>query len=53
MNELLCCICGSKIEGYGNNPYPCVTDEDARCCDNCNSLFVIPRRIMELEEHDK
>ena len=40
--EETCCICGEKIEGYGNNAEPY---EDGRCCDACNLKFVIPARI--------
>lgn len=42
-----CCICGEVFTGFGNNPYPVVKDEDARCCDNCNAMYVIPRRILD------
>lgn len=44
-----CAICGKEIENkFGNNPYPVRTDEDARCCDECNFKFVIPYRIALL-----
>lgn len=49
-----CCICGREFIGWGNNPDP-ITDEngdlfpeDARCCDDCNSIYVIPARLVEL-----
>ena len=45
MNKYKCCICGRKVLGYGNNPYPIVDDETSRCCDMCNELYVIPTRI--------
>jgi hypothetical protein len=38
----VCCICGEKIEGYGNNAEPY---DEGRCCDACNLKFVIPARI--------
>ena len=47
-----CCICGKVFEGWGNNPYPVVKDEDARCCDDCNAIYVIPARIAALAERD-
>lgn len=47
-NGKLCCICGAPIEGFGNNPDPVVTLENARCCDACNNDFVIPARILEI-----
>ena len=48
----ICCICGKEFEGWGNNPYPVVKDEDARCCDDCNVMYVIPARIEALAERD-
>lgn len=48
--EFKCCICGVTFEGYGNNPWPVVNDEDARCCDLCNSLEVVPARIRKMME---
>ena len=44
----ICCICGKPFVGYGNNPYPVVKDENARCCDTCNDIVVIPARIANL-----
>ena len=44
----LCCICGKEFVGWGNNPYPVVTDDDARCCDECNAKYVIPARLDEI-----
>lgn len=38
-----CCICGKKIEGHGNNPFPVKTE--GRCCDDCNFNAVIPARM--------
>lgn len=51
--EYTCCICGGKFKGWGNNPYPVVTDEDARCCDDCNAMRVIPARLLALYKKDK
>lgn len=48
--EFKCCICGGTFEGYGNNPWPVVNDEDARCCDVCNALEVVPERIKQIRE---
>ena len=44
----ICCICGQEFNGFGNNPYPVNSDEDARCCDDCNDTVVIPARLGEL-----
>lgn len=44
--DKICCICGAKIDGWGNNSYP--VKEEGECCDNCNNLFVIPARIYNM-----
>lgn len=41
-----CCICGSRFEGYGNNPYP--VKKKGRCCNHCNNFVVIPAGVAEL-----
>lgn len=43
----VCCICGDKIESYGNNAEPYA---HGRCCDACNFRFVIPARLDALEK---
>lgn len=48
----VCCICGEEFEGWGNNPYPLVDDENARCCDECNTLVIVAR-LIELSEKEK
>lgn len=45
--EYVCCICGKKFTGWGNNPYPVVDDDDARCCDICNEMRVLPARMAQ------
>ena len=37
-----CVICGCIIYGYGNNAEPI---KKGICCNRCNKLFVIPKRI--------
>lgn len=49
--EEICCICGEPIEGYGNNPRP--YKQEGRCCDACNSKFVIPARLAELNNKEE
>ena len=49
--EEICCICGEPIEGYGNNPRP--YKHEGRCCDACNSKFVIPARLAELNNKEE
>lgn len=43
--ENVCCICGKRFTGWGNNPWPLVENEDARCCDACNNEKVFPARL--------
>ena len=44
----MCCnICGKKIDGYGNNPYPIMQSDTDRCCNDCNSTYVIPARLAQ------
>jgi hypothetical protein len=49
-NTFVCCICGRKTYGYGNNPYPLcdIDDYESKCCDECNNTYVIPARIMKI-----
>jgi len=42
--ELMCCFCNEKIDGYGNNPEP-VAEGELKCCDKCNYDVVVPARI--------
>lgn len=46
-NEFTCSICGDKFIGWGNNPWPITLGEDDKCCDMCNSVFVIPARFRK------
>ena len=60
-----CCICGVEINGYGNNPDGAVWkdtdgniveaefDAGCRCCDECNTRFVIPGRIYRMNKEHK
>ena len=38
----ICVICRKKYDGYGNNAAPFTI---GRCCDECNTLKVIPYRL--------
>lgn len=49
-DKKICCICGGKFVGWGNNPYP--VKEDGECCDLCNSMYVIPARLRALKERE-
>lgn len=48
-----CCICGKEFTGWGNNPWPIVDEEDARCCDNCNMMYVVPARLKTFIQKTK
>jgi len=40
---IICVICGKKFRGIGNNPAP--IKKKGKCCDECNLLKVIPKRL--------
>lgn len=41
--QKVCIICGTAIEGHGNNPSPLKGDT---CCDKCNTNVVVPLRVF-------
>ena len=43
MRYYVCVICGDDIEGDDHNAEPVAT---GRCCDMCNTEWVIPSRIV-------
>lgn len=45
-----CVICNKEYEGYGNNAEPIAK---GMCCDNCNTTYVIPARLKQLEVEKK
>lgn len=53
MNTYTCCICGKEHEGFGNNPAGAIDEtkklitwgEEDRCCDDCNTKYVLPGRM--------
>ncbi len=49
--EETCCICGEPIKGFGNNPEP--YRHSGRCCDACNIKFVIPARLMVINNEEE
>lgn len=44
VSDKICCICGVKFHGWGNNPQPIMTE--GFCCDNCNMQYVIAARCF-------
>lgn len=54
MNNPICCICGQICENqWGNNPYPLVKEENARCCNVCNDLVIAERMRLLIENNNK
>ena len=53
METYKCCICGKEHTGYGNNPDGAIDSSkkliswnpDDRCCDECNTKYVLPGRM--------
>ena len=54
MNECICCICGRKVKEWGNDPWPVMLDDDAKCCNKCDMEVVLPARmnLMEAKEDE-
>lgn len=46
-----CSICGMPSRGFGHNPQPVRENYEDRCCETCNTIFVIPARIENLRKH--
>lgn len=49
MKEHKCALCGKKFVGFGNNPEPLAKYEE-RCCDDCNTKYVIPARMYGFKD---
>lgn len=43
--KMKCCFCEKMVKGLGNNALPIKND---RCCDKCNTEFVVPIRILRV-----
>lgn len=37
----VCCLCGKRFSGWGNNPWPLA--EEGECCDDCNNDVIMAR----------
>ena len=52
----ICCFCKQPLVGYGNSTWPIyykAAGEQFRCCDECNTKYVIksrldPSKIMDI-----
>lgn len=51
-NTNICCFCGNSVGVWGNNPAPLTTKTDTKCCDDCNSLYVIPARLGLMPDNE-
>ncbi len=47
----ICCICGERFYGHGNDPHP--IKEEGECCFECNCFKVIPARLKRAQEYWK
>lgn len=47
-DDNICCICGNRIIGWGNNPRP--VREEGRCCSDCNMTVVLPERLKRMKK---
>lgn len=50
-NKKTCCLCGAKIKGHGNNPWPLA--DKGECCDACNAAVVAERMRREAKPAPK
>lgn len=41
MKERTCVLCGRRLRGWGNNPWPLA--KEGECCDECNLSVMIAR----------
>jgi len=46
MKTFNCSICERDVTEWGNNPQPILTYSGKKCCDSCNTKYVIPARIF-------
>jgi hypothetical protein len=50
--KVKCSLCGELLEtnhlgwDLGNNPHPLMKKDSDRCCDNCNTIYVLPIRKL-------
>ncbi len=50
MNKYNCSICLKYMDAddFGHNPAP-LMDYNSRCCDDCNTMFVMPARLLQIK----
>lgn len=47
-NHHYCCFCGKEYAGIGYDAEPVWY---GRCCDQCNTMLVLPARIYQLQNN--
>lgn len=52
-DEKICCICGIKFTGWGNDPWPVDTRDGVECCEVCNAIHVVPARLANMYRKEK
>lgn len=45
-----CCFCNRDAGKYGNNAQPIT---EGKCCDYCNSTYVLPERLRRFILYEK
>ena len=49
-----CSICKrNKINEFGINSHNAQPVTDGRCCDTCNLMVVVPRRISDMKQMEE
>ena len=50
MNKYNCSIRLKYMDAddFGHNPAP-LMDYNSRCCDDCNTMFVMPARLLQIK----
>jgi hypothetical protein len=52
--NFVCVICKRQVtDQYGNNPDPVRPFGTGKCCNECNSVHVIPARVRNMREANK
>jgi hypothetical protein len=47
VKDIKCCLCPGVCRGAGNDPTPLSLVPDAKCCDTCNVMSVLPARYTK------
>ena len=47
VKDVKCCLCPGMCKGAGNDPTPLSSVPDAKCCDTCTVMSVLPARYTK------